>query len=245
MSPEDAPPSFGKRARTFLRDSAIAGIVAVVPLAVVWWVFERVVLSMDGVLRLVPGRVRAWRWEPPWMDAPIAVLETPGLGFLLSAAVIVLIGTLARGLFGRRIVAAIQRPILSMPILGTVYTAVRQLLEAVFSSQAQSFQRVVLAQFPHKGSYVLGFVTAQAWAGVNQAAGQNLACVFVPTTPNPTSGFFMMIPEDDLLPLAMNVEEAFKAIMSSGIVAPIDGGVLVGGDIQSMTVEVAPVKLDL
>jgi len=245
MSPDEQQASFGKRLRTFIRDSSVAGVVAVVPLATVWWVFEKVVLSMDGVLRLVPENIRKWRWEPPWVDAPIAVLETPGLGFLLSAIVIILIGTVARGIFGRRIVAAITRPVLRTPILGTIYSAVKQLLEAVFSKQAQSFERVVLAEFPYRGSYVLGFVTAEAWPGVNDAAGKNLVCIFVPTTPNPTSGFFMMMPEDEVQPLAMTVEEAFKSIMSAGIVAPLDGGVLIGGDVHSMTVDVAPVKLEL
>lgn len=232
-----------RRLRTWLRDSLVAGTIASAPLIVVWIVFDKLILSMDGVLGLVPEDWRNATWTPPWADLPIPVLKTPGLGFALSVLLIVLVGWIARGFVGKRIVAYVADTVQQIPVLGTIYAAVRQLLEAVFSSQAQQFQRVVLVQFPRKGVYVLGFVTAKAWPGVEEAVGESLVAVFVPTTPNPTSGFFAMFPEDECIALDMTVEEAFKALMSSGIVQPDRGGVLIGADVGTMTVDVEPVNL--
>ncbi len=238
----DAPQTLRGRAKNWLRDSLVTGIIASVPMVTVWWIFNRIVLNMDGVLGFVPQSLRNTTWTPPFSAAPIPFLKTPGLGFFLSIVILVMIGALARGFVGRRLVRYVVEPIRQMPLLGTIYNAVRQLLEAIFSSQAQSFQRVVLVQFPRKGSYVLGFVTAKAWTGVEEAVGKSMISVFVPTTPNPTSGFFVMFADEECIPLNMTIEEAFKTIMSSGIVTPEDGGRL-GVEVGTMTVEIEPVKL--
>jgi uncharacterized membrane protein len=243
---EDKPtrPPLWKRTQTWLRDSGIAGLIAAAPLFVVWVVVDKLILSMDGVLGLLPDQWREARWTPPWADASIPILKTPGLGFFLSVLLIIVIGALARGIVGRRIINRVTRTFQGIPVVGTIYSATRQLLEAVFSRQAQSFQRVVMVQFPKDGCWVLGFVTARAWAGAEHAAGTPLVSVFVPTTPNPTSGFFVMFPETEVVALKMTVEEAFKAIMSSGIVAPEDGGAMEGTGVQSMTMRVEPVADD-
>ncbi len=236
-------PTRRARLRKFLRDSLVAGLVSAIPLVAVWWVFDRVVLNMDGVLAFLPQQLREIRWTPPFSPASIPFLKTPGLGFVLTTLLLVFVGAFARGFLGRALVRTIVEPIRRTPVLGTIYSAVRQLLETVFSSQAQNFQRVVLVQFPRDNVYVLGFVTAKAWDGVEQAVGRPMVSVFVPTTPNPTSGFFVMFPEEECIPLTMTVEEAFKAIMSSGIVVPAVGGVL-GVDVGTMTVNVEPVAAD-
>ncbi len=232
------------RLQKFLRDSLVAGLVSAVPLVAVWWVFDRVVLNMDGVLAFLPHAIRDLRWTPPGSPASIPLLKTPGLGFVLTVVILTFVGAFARGFVGRALVRTVVEPLQRTPILGTIYSAVRQLLETVFSRQAQNFQRVVLVQFPREGAYVLGFVTAKAWEGVERAVGCSMISVFVPTTPNPTSGFFVMFPEDDCIPLTMTVEEAFKSIMSSGIIVPAAGGVL-GVDVGTMTVNVEPVGGDL
>ncbi len=224
-----------ERLRAWLWDSLVAGVVAGVPVLVALWIFNKLVLSMDGVLALLPEETRSITWTPPWLDAPIPFLKTPGLGFLLSLVVLILIGGLARGILGRRVVQWLTSVFAGVPVLGTIYTATRQLVEAVFSSRAQQFQRVVLVPFPHSGSYCLGFLTAEAWTGVQEAVDQRLVSVFVPTTPNPTSGFFVMFPESRIQVLDMTVEEAFKAIMSSGIVTPSAGGVLKGVEVADLT----------
>lgn len=236
--------SFPRRAQIWLRNSLVAGTVAVVPLVVVWWVVDRLILSMDGVLAVMPANWRGATWTPPWADLAIPVLQTPGLGFFLSGVLLALVGSAARGLVGRRLVAWVTSPINKIPVVGTIYTATRQLLEAVFSSQAQNFQRVVLVEWPRKDAYVLGFVTASGWSGASEAAGRQLVSVFIPTTPNPTSGFFMMFPEADVRPLPMTVEEAFKAIMSSGIAMPENRAVMEAPAIQNMTVEIEPITLE-
>ncbi|MBN93622.1 MAG: hypothetical protein CL928_06030 [Deltaproteobacteria bacterium] len=235
-----SPKSQGLRA--WLRDRLVAGIIAAVPLFVAWWVFQKLVLGMDGVLAVVPEEVRSLTWRPPWLGTEVPFLKTPGLGFLLTLILLVLLGSLARGFLGTQLVRFLSNLVVRVPVLGTIYSATRQLLETVFSSQAQNFQRVVLVPFPRSGSYCLGFLTAQAWHGVETAVGESMVSVFVPTTPNPTSGFFVMFPEGDVTVLNMTVEEAFKAIMSSGIVTPRDGGVLPGVTPHEVTTELLSVS---
>ncbi len=233
-----------KSFRTRVRDSLVAGIIVVAPLAIVFWIFNRIVLEVDGVLGLVPQSIRELTWTPPWAPAQIRWLETPGLGFVLTLLFVLLIGSMARGFVGRKVVAWVEATLREVPLLGTVYFAVRQLLEQVFSDRAQSFEKVVLVEFPRRGVYCLGFVTARAWPGVETAVGTPLISVFVPTTPNPTSGFFVMFPEHDVEVLDMTVEEAFKALMSSGIVQPERGGAL-GTPALAVTQELDPVREEL
>lgn len=221
------------RLSRWLRDSLISGIVVAIPLYIVYWVVERIILQVEGVLGPVPTRL-----VPQWIK------EIPGLGFAVTILVLLILGTLIRGFVGRRLVGLLEGLLRRVPLIGTLYFAFQQLLKSVFSADAQSFQRVALVEFPRKNSYCLGFVTERAWSGVEVAVGRTLISVFVPTTPNPTSGFFMMIPEDDLIVLNMTVEEAFKAIMSSGIVMPQDGGVLHGVDPKTVTQDVSPVRID-
>ena len=242
MNPQmESMPGSQRSLRTALRDNLVAGILVAAPIFVVLWVFNKLVLSMDGVLALVPNSIRSLRWSLPWQTNPIPILETPGLGFVLTLVLLLLIGTLARGYFGRTLLQRLADLVERVPLLGTIYSATRQLLEAVFSSRAQNFQRVVLVEFPRRGCYCLGFLTAEAWEGVQKAVGVPLVSVFVPTTPNPTSGFFVLYPRDELRILNMTVEEAFKAIMSSGIVGPVDGGIS-DVDVSQVTAEVGVVS---
>ncbi len=229
----EAAKTGAQRAQRWLRDSLISGVVVAVPLFVVYWVVERIVLQVEGVLGPMPTTL-----VPQW------VKDIPGLGFSVTLLVLLLLGTVFRGFVGRRVVSAVEALIRRVPLVGTLYFAFQQLLKSVFSSEAQSFQRVVLVEFPRRGAYCLGFITAKAWEGAEAAVGRSLTSVFVPTTPNPTSGFFVMIPDEDLVVLNMTVEEAFKSIMSSGIVLPADGGVAEGVDVQSVTMELDPVRLD-
>jgi uncharacterized membrane protein len=240
----DGPPE-KKSFRSRIRDSLVAGIIVSTPLFVVFWIFNRIVLEVDGVLGLVPRSIRELTWTPPWAPAQIRVLETPGLGFVLTFLAILLIGSLTRGFVGRRVVTWLEATLRAVPLLGTIYFAVRQLLEQVFSDRAQSFQRVVLVEFPRRRAYCLGFVTSRAWPGVEAVVGEPLISVFVPTTPNPTSGFFVMFPEADVRVLDMTVEEAFKALMSSGIVQPERGGVLAGTSILAVTQELPAIRDEL
>ena len=226
-------PTFRKRVQRWVRDSLISGIVVAVPLFVVYWVVERIVLQVEGVLGPLPTAL-----VPQW------VKDIPGLGFTVTILVLLVLGTLIRGFIGRRVVGGVEGLLRRVPLVGTLYFAFQQLLKSVFSQEAQSFQRVVLVEFPRKDAYCLGFVTAKAWEGAEAAVGRPMTSVFVPTTPNPTSGFFMMIPDEDLVVLNMTVEEAFKSIMSSGIVLPADGGVAEGLDLHSVTMELPPVRVE-
>jgi uncharacterized membrane protein len=227
-------PGRRQRAQRWLRDSLIGGIVVAVPLFVVWWVVQRIILQVEGVLGPLPTSL-----VPQW------VKDIPGLGFTVTILVLLVLGTLLRGFVGRRIVLGVEALLRRLPLVGTLYFAFQQLLKSVFSQEAQSFQRVALVEFPRRGVYCLAFVTAKAWTGAERAVGASMTSVFVPTTPNPTSGYFVMLPDEDVTILNMTVEEGFKAIMSSGIVMPVDGGVAEGLDLQSVTMELDPVRIDL
>jgi uncharacterized membrane protein len=245
-SPVDPDKSGDRKGfRSWLRASLVAGIIVSAPLYVVFWVFNRIVLQVDGVLALVPRSIRDLTWTPPWAPAQIRFLETPGLGFVLTLLAILVVGSIARGFIGRRVVSWVESTLRAVPLLGAIYFAVRQLLEQVFSDRAQSFQKVVLVEFPRRDVYCLGFVTARAWTGVEDVVGRPLISVFVPTTPNPTSGFFVMFPEPDVKVLDMTVEEAFKALMSSGIVQPERGGILAGTSPLEVTQEIEPDRGDV
>jgi len=230
--PVPETPGLRQRFQRFLRDSLISGVVVAIPLYIVYWVVERIILQVEGVLGPLPTTL-----------VPQLVKDIPGLGFVVTLLVLLALGTLFRGFVGRRLVGLLEGLLRRVPLLGTLYFAFQQLLRSVFSADAQSFQRVVLVEYPRKDCYSLGFVTERAWSGVETAIGRTLISVFVPTTPNPTSGFFLMVPEQDLVVLNMTVEEAFKAIMSSGIVMPEDGGVLHGVDPKTVTQELEPVSI--
>lgn len=144
----------------------------------------------------------------------------PGVGLIIGAVAITVIGALAAGFFGRWIIRTGEGLLNRMPIVGTIYGAVKQILETVLASQSDAFRDVVLVEYPRKNLWVIGFVTGGTKGEVKDAIPDETVNVFVPTTPNPTSGFLLFCPKSELQYLDMSVEDAVKLVVSGGIVTP-------------------------
>lgn len=196
-----------------LRRYFVAGVLAFAPIGItVWaiaWIIERLDnLLLPGLLKLVYPSLG----EPP---------DLPVVGAIFTVLVIVLIGVIARHFFGTEVIRAWERLLARVPVARNIYGAVKQLVEAIFASQSHdAFRRVVLIEYPRKGVYALAFTTGPARGVLQDITEKRMINCFVPTTPNPTSGFYLLIPEQDVIEVELTVEDAFKLVMSAGLVTP-------------------------
>lgn len=188
----------------------IAGLLVWVPLGVTVIVIKFLVELMDKTLTWLPQQYQ-----------PEAVLgfHIPGLGVVLAVVIVLGTGMIVANLFGRKLVALWESILTSIPLVRTIYTSVKQILETVFSS-GQSFRKVLLIQYPRKGLWTLAFQSGTTRGEAQTKTGSEIINVFIPTTPNPTSGFFIMVPREDVIELDMNVDDGLKMIISAGVVVP-------------------------
>lgn len=196
----------------WLRNSFLTGVVVALPVTVTVWLIFLVVNFIDGTIKpLIPERYN-----------PESYLEfaIPGLGVVIAVVALTVLGALAANFFGRTLISIGERMLNSVPLVRNIYGAVKQIAETVFSSSKTSFKEVVLVEFPTKGSYAVGFVSAAARGEVRESIGEDTISIFVPTTPNPTSGFLLFTQRSKTFPLDMSVEEAAKLIISFGLVTP-------------------------
>ncbi|HEY8417904.1 MAG TPA: DUF502 domain-containing protein [Limnochordales bacterium] len=196
---------------TLLRNYFITGVLVSLPLVVtvwvLWFVFSTVEASLGALVAWLIGLVTG---EP---------VHIPGVGLILTLAVLLLVGMVATNVVGRRLVAAGERILLMFPVVRSIYTGVKQVIEA-FGVKRSSFREVVLLEHPRPGLYAIGFVTNEARGELATPFSEPVKTVFVPTVPNPTSGFFIVAPERELIPLNISLEEAFKMILSGGVLLP-------------------------
>jgi len=203
-----------------LRTYFFAGVLVTMPLAVTflvaWW-FIGVV--DDYVVPLIPAG-----WNPDHYLKETVGLEIglPGLGLVVLVVAITLIGALTAGFLGRFVVTIGERILAQMPIIRSVYSAIKQILETVLKQQSKAFRQAVLVEYPRRGIWAIGFITGATEGEVQNLTMQEVVNVFLPTTPNPTSGFLLFIPHKELVFLDMTVEEAVKMVISGGIVTPPD-----------------------
>ena len=144
----------------------------------------------------------------------------PGIGILLALLVLLGTGLIAANYFGKRLVDFWESLLERIPLVRNIYSAVKRFVEIILSDSTQSFSRVLLIEYPRKGLYSLSFQTSQDLGEIQDRTGDDVVCVFVPTTPNPTSGLILMVPEKDVIELDMNVEDALKMVISLGVVVP-------------------------
>lgn len=194
-----------KRLRRYL----VAGLLVWLPLAVTFFLIKLLIGLLDTSLVLIPAKYR-----PEWL------LEIPGLGILLTIGVLLLTGLLAANFVGRGMVSYWESLMEKIPVVRSVYSAARNFAEIVFSDGDQSFKKVLLIEYPRKGVYSLAFQTATRLGEVQGRTGEDVVCTFVPTTPNPTSGYIIILPRKDVIELDMDVDEALKMIISLGVVVP-------------------------
>jgi uncharacterized membrane protein len=191
----------------------VAGVLTFAPIGITIWAIAWIIQRLDSLL--LPRVLRLL--FPDLAEPP----NLPFVGAIFTLFVILLFGIVARHLFGREIVRLGERLLSRVPVARNIYAAVKQLLDAIFVSSSQtSFRRVVLVEYPRRGAYAIAFTTGPARSPIASVAAPDLVNLFVPTTPNPTSGFYLLVPEKDLIPLDMTVEQAFKLVMSAGLVAP-------------------------
>lgn len=201
------------RIRLILRRYFVAGILTFAPIGITLWAIAWIVQKLDNLLlpRLL-ALVFPGAGEPP---------QIPLLGALFTLLVILLFGVIARHLFGWELVRLSERILGRVPVARNIYGAVKQLFEAIFlGERGASFRRVVLVEYPRRDAWAIAFTTGPASATLARATREPMVNVFVPTTPNPTSGFYLLVPERDLRVLDITVEQAFKLIMSAGLVGP-------------------------
>jgi uncharacterized membrane protein len=196
-----------KRLRRYL----VAGILVWLPLGVVYILLSFLVGQMDKTIKLLPEPYR----PEAWLGMPI-----PGLGVILTIIVLLVTGLLAANIVGRSIVGGWEALLERIPIVRSIYSAAKNFTEIVFSDSGNAFKKVLLVEYPRKGIYTLTFQTATKMGEVQGRTGEEVVCCFVPTTPNPTSGFIIVVPKKDVIELDMEVDEAAKLIMSLGVVVP-------------------------
>ncbi|HET9882192.1 MAG TPA: DUF502 domain-containing protein [Candidatus Binatia bacterium] len=190
----------------------LAGLLVFLPVVITLWFLGWVISLLDGLLDVLPAGVH------PQTYLPFAI---PGLGALVTVTLILFLGILTRGVATRRFLAAWENIFVTIPIFRGVYTAVQKLVQT-FLGQSENSRQVVMIEYPRKGIYTVGFAMGRAWRELENKQNAQLVNVFVPTTPNPTSGFYLLVPTAEISPLDMTMEEALKLITSGGLITPDD-----------------------
>jgi len=194
-----------------IRRYIVAGLLVWVPLGITIFILNLVVGLMDRTLLLLPV---AYRPEN------LIGMQIPGLGILLTFIVVIITGFLAANFVGKSLVGFWERVLDKIPLVRSIYSASKNFTEVLFTNTSQAFKKVLLIEYPRKGVYSLCFQTSTELAEIQARTNDDVICVFVPTTPNPTSGFIIMVPRADTIELDMDVEEALKMIVSLGVVVP-------------------------
>lgn len=197
----------------------VAGILVWAPLAVTYWLLKIAVGIMDRTLQWIPARYQPGFLLQRLFDTAEPV-HIPGLGVILAVAILLLTGVLAANFVGRAFVGGWESLMDRIPVVRSIYSAAKNFAEMVFSDSSQSFKNVLMIEYPRKGLYSLAFQTSSNLGEVQGRTGEDVVCCFVPTTPNPTSGFIIIVPRKDVTVLDMSVDEALKMIISLGVVIP-------------------------
>lgn len=211
IEPPASPTEKTRHPARTLRNYLIAGLLIWIPIMVTVWVVRFLTGILDQSLVLLP---------PGWRPEAIFGRYIPGPGIVLSLVLLLVTGAVARNLFGRQMVAGLESLVRRIPVVGSVYGGAKTFSETVLSDKGRSFKKVVLVEFPRKGIFSVGFITSEELEEVQERTAQVVTCVFVPTTPNPTTGFIVMVPQEEVTHLDMTVDEAFKMLLTLGVVVP-------------------------
>lgn len=207
----------------WIRARFFAGLVIATPIVVPIFVIVLVIGWIDRqvkpILRsAIPPNIRSYDFGFFTVDTLIDY--TPGIGVLFSVVALTVLGAIATNLIGRSLIRTSEKIAERVPILSTLYTPLRQLVEIFSDKESSSFKEVVLVEYPKEGTWAVGFLTSQTKGEIASKLGENFMGIFVPTTPNPTSGFLIYVPQDKVIHLDMSVEDGAKLIVSAGVVMP-------------------------
>jgi uncharacterized membrane protein len=197
----------------------LAGLLVWLPLAVTIWVLHAALGLLDGLFAFLLSASQAML--PASAHSPLEALKrVPGLGVIVMLVGLLITGVFATNIFGQWWLRQGARVLRQIPIVKSIYSSVKQVSDTLFSSSGNAFREAVLVQYPRQGSWTIAFVTGRPGGEAGQHLSGDYLSLYVPTTPNPTSGFFLMVPRVDVIELAMSVDEALKYIISMGVVAP-------------------------
>ncbi|MCP9819538.1 DUF502 domain-containing protein [Synechococcus sp. Cruz-9H2] len=208
----------GTRLQQDLKNDLIAGLLVVIPLATTIWLATTVSRFVLAFLTSIPKQFNPFNTLNPLLQELINL----GVGLLVPLLGILLIGLMARNIVGRWLLDFGEGTLQRIPLAGSVYKTLKQLLETVFRDNSTRFRRVVLVEYPRKGLFALGFVTGVLGSALQGSFDQPMLSVFIPTAPNPTTGWYAVVPETAVRDLDLSVEDAFRTIISAGIVSPDD-----------------------
>lgn len=195
-----------------LRAYFLTGVLITAPIGITFYVAWVFIKAVDrAVTPLIPEAYNPETYLP---------FGLPGLGLLIAAVGLTLVGALTAGFLGKYIVRTYERILGRMPVIRGIYGALKQIFETVLAKKSNAFREAVLLEYPRSGIWTIGFLTGETIGEIATAAGEEVVNVFVPTTPNPTSGFLLFVPRQDIVPLTMSVDDAIKLVISGGIVTP-------------------------
>ncbi|MGZ3634793.1 MAG: DUF502 domain-containing protein [Syntrophales bacterium] len=196
-----------------LKQIFLTGLAVTVPIGLTLYILFFIIDIMDSLLKIIP-----LKYHP---DTLLGI-HIPGLGTIVTVILIFICGLITASYVGNKIVQSGEDLLYRIPFVRNIYQAIKRFSDTVVMDRRSSFKRVVLVEFPRKGLYTIGFVTGKPVWEIKREIGENLISVFLPTTPNPTSGYLIILPEDELVEVDMSVEEALTYIISVGIVAPAE-----------------------
>ncbi len=203
-----------KKHKSFFKRYFLAGFAVFVPIALTLYIIKVVVFKLDAVFRVVPPKFQPDTYLP---------FHVPGLGLIATLILILIIGVLAKNFFGKRLVHWIESIFKNIPFVSGIYNAISQFVVALFSDKDDVFRQAALVEFPRKGIYSLGYVVGTSDPGLFPGLDASYIKMFIPTTPNITTGFFIIVKKDQVIPIDVNPQEAFKIIISAGVVTPERG----------------------
>jgi len=201
----------GRRLRTYF----FTGLLVLVPLVLTGYIIWNLFLGIDGILKGVINRFILEQF-----GFALAHKEIPGVGFITLIIIIMITGAIATNYLGRKVVIYGDKIVNRIPLINRIYSAIKQISEAFFSSQREVFKKAVLFEYPRPGIYSIGFYTQDTRGPVQEALPEDVVSVFLPTTPNPTSGYLLFVPKREVVELELSIEEALKLIISGGAVVP-------------------------
>jgi uncharacterized membrane protein len=194
-----------------LKNIFLTGLAVIVPVGLTLYILVFLIGMMDGLLTLIPKK---------YHPTALFGFHIPGLGILVTILLVFICGLMTKSIFGNRIVRYGEALLDRIPFVRSIHMAIKKIVDSMVLYRSRSFKKVVLVEFPRKGAYTLAFMTGMPGDEIHLKTGQRCVSVYVPTTPNPTSGYFIIFPEAEVIHLDMSVEEAFTLIISCGIVNP-------------------------
>ena len=205
-----------QRFKQDLKNDLIAGLLVVIPLATTIWLTFNIAIWVINFLTRIPKQLNPFDGLDPFLTNVLNLT----VGFAVPLFSILLIGLMARNIVGRWLLEVGEKILQAIPLAGSIYKTLKQLLETILQDSNTRFRRVVMVEYPRKGIWSLGFVTGKLTESLQSHLSEPMLSIFIPTTPNPTSGWYAIVPEGEVINISLSIEDAFKVLISGGIVSP-------------------------